>query len=817
MLIAEKTVTQMMKDDPIYQSKVFRGLGRILDKEEKVDRLPYAPGIKLCIERPRLITGAYKETEGEPIVLRRAKALAKLLDNMTIYILPQERIVGNPTGKPRTLIHYPDLFWSWVDKAIDKQFKSLLDDEEREELHDIHQYWRGKSLHGMEKNWLPEDVKPYFRYDSHGVFSLFHAGHTGGPNFEKIFKVGLNGIVEEAEDRLKEVSSDPDIYLDTKKYLEQRRFLEAAIIGLKAAVRFGKRFAAKAREMASEETFEKRRIELEEIAEICDWVPGNAPRSFHEALQCYWFIHLISRILERQAPGLGDRVDQILYPFYKKEAEEGIISREEAQELVEHLILKMNEEGQLVPMSLFPGGGVPITERFFTIGGQTPEGKDATNDVTYVVLDAIKSLGRVHPAVAFRLHKNTPTELLYKVAEVLRDPNANGLLAFFNDEMVIPFWTNMGIPLEDARNYANIGCLRSTIPGKSMVTRHFGPYIALPKCLELALNQGKDFNWFEGNQIGASTRDPLTFTSIEDVIQAYLIQFEFFLQKAVTIYNIIDALEEEWMPQPFYSALLDGCIEHGQDCRNYRYFPDTTVQPIGLVTVFNSLAAIKKLVFDEKRVSMAELLDALRNNWEGKEDLRRMCINEVPKFGNDDDYVDQLASDVSLRITKIVRSFKNIYGGFFVEDGTGSVSYYVWSGFTGATPDGRKSRDYFNDGTMSPVVGTDKNGPTAILKSVGKIDHAKTATHCLNQKFSPMFLTEEHKDVFASYMRTFVDLGIHHIQFNLIDKEMLLDAQEHPEKYGDLTVRVAGYSAYFVDLEKELQDQIIIRTEHRFA
>ena len=820
MAVAEKRmtmITHVMKDDPIYQSKVFRGLGRILDKEEKVDRLPYAPGIGICIERPRLITESYKETEGEPIVLRRAKALAKLLDNMSIYILPHERIVGNPSGKPRTLIHYPDLFWGWVDKAIDKQFKCLVDDEEREELHEIHKYWRGKSLHGMEKGWLPEDVKPYFRYDNHGVFSLFHAGHTGGPDFEKIFKVGLNGIIEEAEDRLKRVSSDPEMYLDTRKYLEQRRFLEAAIIGLNAAVKFGKRFADKAREMTEEEKDSIRKKELNEIAEICDRVPGNPPRTFHEALQCYWFIHLITRVLERQAPGLGDRFDRILCPFYKKDIEAGRITREEAQELVEHLILKMNEEGQLVPTFVFPGGGAPLTERVFTIGGQTPEGEDATNEVTYIVLDAIKTLGLVHPAVAVRLHKDTPTELLCKVTEMMRDPNANGLLDFFNDEMMIPYLTGVGISPEDARDYANLSCLRWTIPGKSIITRHFGPFIALPKCLEFALNQGKDPNSSEDGQVGAPTPDPLTFTSIEDVIQAYLTQVKFFLQKAITLYNIVDALEEEWMPQPFYSAMLDGCIERAQDCRQYKYFPDTTVQPVGQVNVFNSLAVINKLVFEEKRTTMAELLDALRNNWEGKEELRRICINEVPKFGNDDDYVDGLAKELSLRTTEIIRSFKNIYGGFFMEDGTGSTSYFAWCGFTGATPDGRKAGDIFNDGTISPVIGTDKKGPTAVLKSVGKVDHARTSTHCLNQKFSPVFLSDEYKEAFTAYMRSFVDLGIHHIQFNVIDKEILLDAQKHPEMYGDLTVRVAGFSAYFVDLEEEIQDQIIARTEQQFG
>jgi len=736
--------------------------------------------------------------------------MANYLDNMTIYIQPWERIVGNFASTPDKIQHYPELFWRWLEKAIDDEFSMLVTDEEREELHEIHKYWRNTAVHGKEKSLLPEEVLPYWSFINHGAFMWLHGGRTGVPNYDKLFKVGLKGIVQEAKDRLAEISSDPDFYIQAEKYLPQRYFLEAVIISLEAGIRWGKRYAQKARELASVEQDEKRKGELEQIAEVCDWVPENPPRTLHEALQCYFFITLITRVIDLQTPGLGERIDQIMYPLYKKDKEEGRITREQAQELVEYVWLKMNEFGELMPLRMGLGqGGSVVTARVTTIGGQTPEGDDATNEMSYIVLDAIKAVNLAEPSVAIRLHKNTPAEFLYAITDALRQ--APGVFSLFNDEMMFPYLTGFGLPLEDVRNYSTEGCMRWIIPGKAMGFRALGGMFALPRCLELALSQGADK--FSGKQIGARTPDPLTFTSFEDVIDAYVAQLRFFVGKLVTINNFVEVLDNEYLPQPFLSALMDGCIEHGQDCRTYKYFANTIFQPIGQVTVVNSLAAMKKLVFEDKRVSMAELLDALKSNWEGKEDLRQMCINEAPKFGNDDDYVDLLGRDVYLRTTQTIRSFKNIYGGSFMEDGTGGSTYYSGGLLTGATPDGRKDTEWFNDGTISPAIGTDKKGPTAVLKSVAKIDHVGTFTHLFNQKFLPQYLEGTNRDAFVAYLRTWVDLGIHHIQFNVFDRQTLLEAQQNPEKYATLVVRVAGYSAYFVDLAKGLQDQIIARTE----
>jgi pyruvate formate-lyase/glycerol dehydratase family glycyl radical enzyme len=805
-IVTERKTTEGLRDEMASQLKQKRVFSRIGDK--KVEQyMPYRPGVKICIERARLLTQSYKKTEGEPMVLRRAKALAYVLDNMTVWIGKNERIVGNFASTPEGIIPYPELFVRWLDKSIEKEYKPLLTEEERKELHEIHKYWENLAVHGMERSLLPEDILPYWFYQNHGAFMWLHGARTGVPNFDKLFRLGLNGIIKEATDRSKEIASDPKIRLDGREYLEQKHFLDAAIIIMKAAIRWGWRYAEKAREMAAEEKDETRKKELEEIARLCDWVPGNPARTLHEALQCYYFVIVLAKVIDLQTTGTGDRFDQIMYPFYKKDMEEGRITREQAQELVEFVFLKQNEFGDLMP---------PYTEalalRVSTIGGVTPKGDDATNEMTYIAMDAKDAMGLAQPALSIRLHNRTPKALMYRIVEALRK-NA-GVYSFFNDNFYLQHLTGLGIPLEDARDYAIEGCMRWIIPGKSMAMRALGGNFVLPKCLEYALNRGIDK--FSGKQWGYPTPDPATFTSIEDVIQAYLTQVRFFTEKLVTIYNIVDVLDEQYLPQPFLSALMDGCIERGRDCRTYKYFAKTILQPVGHITVANSIAAMKKLMFDDKKVTMAELLEALKNDWEGHEELRQKFL-DAPKFGNDDDYVDLIARDIVQRSTDLVHDFKNIYGGHFMCDGTGGSSYFRYSGMTGATPDGRKDRDVFNDGTISPSIGTDVKGPSAVLKSVGKVDHARSFTQLFNQKFMPQFLADEYKDAFVAYMRTWLDMGIHQIQFNVVDKNTLVEAKKDPEKYPKLVVRVAGFSAYFIDLAPGVQDQIIQRTDQTFA
>jgi len=384
-----------------------------------------------------------------------------------------------------------------------------------------------------------------------------------------------------------------------------------------------------------------------------------------------------------------------------------------------------------------------------------------------------------------------------------------GYPAFFNDKYEIPMLVKLGIPLEDARDYGIEACMRWTIPGKNIVYRALCGMTILPKFLELALNRGIDK--FSSKQLGDPTPDPLTFSSIEDVIGAYLEQVQFFTEKIVRINNIIDVFYQQDLPRPFLSPLLDGCVEKGKDCRRWSYFYKTIIGPMGSITLADSLAAIKKLLFDERKVKMVDLVEALNRNWEGKEDLHRQFL-ETPHFGNDDNYVDFIARDVLYRTTKIIESFVNNLGFHYFQDGSSGAAFYGFTGLLGATPDGRRDKDPINDGTISPVMMRDKKGPTAVLNSVSKVDPLITFNHLLNQKFMPQLLEGSNREIFASYLKTWADLGIHHIQFNVIDNETLRSAQKNPELYGDLVVRVAGYSAYFVDLPKGLQDSIIERT-----
>ncbi|MCP4757315.1 MAG: hypothetical protein GY866_41160 [Proteobacteria bacterium] len=428
-----------------------------------------------------------------------------------------------------------------------------------------------------------------------------------------------------------------------------------------------------------------------------------------------------------------------------------------------------------------------------------------------IILAARTSLSLIQPTAAIRMHGNMPEPFLHEITDAVR--KQPGVYSLFNDEMMIPFLANIGVPDHDARNYSKEGCMRWNIPGKAIAQRALGGMFALPKCLEYALNGG--VNRSDGKRMGASTPDPMSFKTIDDVTRAYLDQLKFFVEKCCTINNVVEVLDQENLPQPFLSALMDDCIERGEDCRTYKYIPNSILQPIGQVTVVNSLAAMKKLIFDDKKATMAELLEALEKNWEGKEALRQRFLN-APKFGNDDDYADRIAQHISRETTNIIRSFTDIYGGSFREDGTDGSTYFVGSLLTGATPDGRKQEDLFADGTISPAPNTDTKGPTAVMNSVAKIDHVNGSTNCLNQKFLPQFLEGKNKENFVAYLKTFVDLGIHHTQFNIIDRETLLEAQQSPDRYSTLIIRVAGYNAYFTDLNPIIQEQIIARTEQAF-
>ncbi len=792
-----KRIQELKKNRPV---KTLRSTQRGYEKEGNLK--PYRDGVKLCLERARFFTESYKETSGQHAMLRKAKALEKSLNEMTLYIDKNQLVVGNYASDPWSLTCYPEMALRWINKAVNNGYSDLLDDEGRKELAEIDSFWQGKSAQGKERGFLPADLKPYWAYN--GATVLWFGAESGVPNYEKIFQIGLKGFAAQANEKKESIS---DLTMPTEDYIKAQIFLESAIISLNAGIVFAKRMAQKAKDQAAKENNPTRQKELEKIAANCERVPENSPRDFHEGVQCFWFIHMRTHMIELYTNGSGARLDQLLYPLYKKDKDAGRITRKQAQELLECLFLKMDEHTQLMPAITASGVGSAHGWSTITIGGVDVFGEDATNELSYIIMDACKTLRLAQPSIALRYHDKIPQELISSAIDLVR--TGVGYPAFFNDQYEIPMLTKKGIPVEDARNYGIEACMRWTIPGKNIAYRAVSAFLILPKMLELALCQGKDK--FSGRQLGVATPDPLGFTSFEEVIDAYLVQVEFFMEKVARLNNIIDVFYKEGLPRPFLSALMDGCIEKGKDCREWSYYYKTVIGPMGVTTLADSLAALKKLVFDEKKISMQELLIALENNWEGNEYLQNLCL-AAPNFGNDDDYVDLLINDVIKKTTKIVESFVNYQGFNYMLDGSSGSAFYGYSGLLGATPDGRNDKDPINDGTISPANCRDISGPTAVLKSVSKVDPLATFNQLLNQKFNPQFLEGENKKIFASYLKSWADLGIHHVQFNVMDYKKLKDAQEKPAEHSDLVVRVAGFSAYFVDLPEGLQNSIIERT-----
>jgi len=786
--------------------KAIKGLYRGLERID--DSAGYRANVRLCLERARLVTESYKETEGQPMVLRRARALKKILENMTIFIQDNEQIVGNIASDPASVPTYPEMFVKWLNKAIQDEYKHMVDDESRQELLEIHKYWENRCAHGKERELVPESVKAYSKYN--GVFFFSYQWDSTLPAYERIFKTGLRAIINDCEARLQEIGEDKS--LSTQEYGEMKRFLEAAIISLEAAITFAKRYATLAREKAAAETDPAKKSVLEGIADRCERVPENPCESFHDCLQAFFLIHIIVDFIEMPAVGSGFRLDYVCNSWYEKDIQEGRIIREDALHLLEFLWIKFEEMGYVHPPVMMSAGGGGLAWQNITLAGCDEEGNAVCNDLSYLILEATMELQSVQPPLCFRYNDKTPRDLVLKAI----DCQATGVAqpAFFNDKVMIPYFLQRGFSIEDARGYAINNCMAWQIPGKNIVNRQSMGHFSLPKCLDLALSLGVDN--LSGMQLGARTPDPNTFESIDDVIDAFFVQYNFFAEKLATLGNAGDMIYEELLPRPFTTTVLDDAIDVALDCRKWQYFPRSWFLMIGGVTAADGLAAIKKMVFDEKKITMAELRQALDTNFEGKEDLRQMLL-ACPKFGNDDDYVDELARVVFYGIAREAKNYLSYYGEPYDIDGTSaSMGYFTGAG-CGATPDGRFAKEPLPDGNISPAQGRDIKGPTAVLKSVGKIDPLKSHNHLLNQRFSPNYLRGEYREIFADYLKTWSDLGIHHIQFNVVTPEELEEAQDKPAEHEDLIVRVSGYAAYFVDLTETLQDDIIARTEQAFV
>ncbi|MDY7030735.1 MAG: pyruvate formate lyase family protein [Thermodesulfobacteriota bacterium] len=778
-------------------------------------------GVKLCIERARLITESFKETEGESMVIRRAKALARILDKMTIYIQNGERIVGNFAGDPQSVSWYPEIQYKWLDKALEDGYRDILDERQKVELKGIHAYWEGKTVEDRERAVMPVHLKRYRGFTGASLWS--HYGFISGQvkvDYQEIFQEGLNGHIRRAKEKIRSLENDP--HIAPIVYVQQKNFMEAVIICLEAAKRFAARYSEEALDLASTVDDPQRIQELKEIAETCKWVPGNPPRTLQEALQSFWFIHMINCMIEAPNGGCGLRFDKVMYPYYKKDMEEGRLhSKEDAKELIELLWIKFEELGRiLTPQAAAVQTGGTMFQTV-NLGGIDENGTAVINDLSYLALEASKTIRTLQPTLAVKYTNHLPKDFIYSAIDLLK--TGIGYPSFFNDNTIIQHLLSKGIPIGSARDWSCPGCVNFGVyegihePSIAARQANIG-HIVLPKCLELALNQGVDK--LTGEEIGYPTSDPTTFTSITDVMEAYLKQVSFFAGKMIKIENIRQAIFEEHYPKPFSAALRRDFdrIELGNGNKPSPHFSVLAyLVALGPTTVADSLAAMKKLVFEEKRITMKELLKALKNNFEGQEEIRRILINEAPKFGNDNDYVDSIAKWVHYETNRVVEKYPDYFGAPVHLDGGGTSTNITFAHLTGATPDGRRDGEPFADAILSPSAGKDKKGPTATLKSASKVDPITTYNHLFNQKFLPQFLEGDNVQLFAGYLKTWADLGIQHIQFNVVDGNTLVKAQEHPEEHGDLIVRVAGYSAYFVDLPKAFQDNIIERTEQAFC
>jgi len=788
-----------------FVSKAVRNVQRGYKDDDKSRGL-FRPEVKLDIQRSRLMTESFKQTDGQAMVLRRAKALAHVLNNMGIFIRDWERIVGYQTSEPEGIYHPIDMNWKSVKRLVNSEGgKTLLDEAGRKELEEICEYWKGKCMSDRQQEAFTGDLGKYWQYE--GTYLWTHWSELGIPDYEGLLREGLSARIKRAEARLAEI--DQTIPAD---YIDQKGFLQSVIIVLQAVIDFSRRYAALAAEMAKVEKDPERKNRLEHIARTCDWIPANPPRTFMEAVQFFYFVHLI-RYLEYSTLGIGLRLDYILGPYYEKDVKEGRIKREEALEILQLLWVKFLELGLVYsPLVTSVYGGVASLQAI-TIGGLDRQGRDVTNDLTYLALETAKTMKTIEPSIAMRVHKNTPDQLLSAATDVIR--TGIGYPSFFNDEALIPLLEKWGVPKDDAKAYGVSGCVYMEIPGKNITRRVLG-YFVLTKCLWWALHQG--VNPKTGEQRGARTPDPATFKSWEEVLDAYAEQVRFFTTKMAQVENTCRDLYAKYCPKPFYSAIVEGCIEKGKECKQWIYpsMVHDFAMVIGGTNVADSITAIKKVVFEDKLVTLPELIEIMDRNWEGREDIRQACLN-APKYGNDDDYADMIAREVHHRSEAAMETVKDRFGYSIRGDGSAVSATYGLAADTPATPDGRTDGGPFADSTLAPQPGVDKKGPTAVLNSCAKIDTMQTYNHLLNQKFLPQYLDGDMRPVFLSYLKTWRDKKISHIQFNVVDKKTLIDAQQYPEKYRDLIVRVAGFSAYFADLSKGLQDHIIARTEQNLS
>ncbi|MCB2305643.1 glycyl radical protein [Clostridium estertheticum] len=771
------------------------------------------------VERALLITESFKETEGKSIVVRRAKALEKILNEIPIIIRDEELIVGSLTKEARSAQIFPEFSNKWIKDEFETIGKRKGDsfqitEKAKEQLTEVFDYWEGKTTNELATSYMyPETIEAM----NENVFTVANyylngVGHVS-VDYAKVLAKGYKGIIEEVKCAIKNADKE------NPKYIKQKLFWESIIGSCKAVINYAHRYAKLAREMASKESNEKRAKELLQIAKNCETVPENGATNFYEACQSFWFVHAVINIESNGHSISPTRFDQYMYPYYEIELNSGKFDIDKIQELIDCVWVKLNDINKVRDeVSTRAFGGYPMFQNL-CVGGQTREGKDATNDLSYMCIDATAHVRLSAPSFSVRIWNKTPDEFLLRSCELSR--LGLGMPAFYNDEVVITALVSNGLTMEDAREYGIIGCVEPQKPGKTEGWHDSG-FFNLARLLEVTINNGMS----NGKQIGPKTGEFTKFKSIEEVVEAYTKQMEYFVYQLSVADNSIDLAHAERAPLPFLSCMVDDCITNGKSLQEGgAHYNFTGPQGVGVANVGDSFAAIKKLVFDTKKVTLKDLKEALDTNFgeedptlkENFEDLRQMLIHRAPKFGNDIDEVDELARQGAYIYCKEVAKHKNPRGGNFHAGLYPAAINILFGDLIGATPDGRKAHEALADG-VSPVRGADSNGPTAAINSVAKLDHfiASNGT-LLNQKFHPGSIQGSGglKNL-ASLVRSFFDQKGMHVQFNIIDKETLVEAQKDPSKYRDLVVRVAGYSAQFITLDKAIQDDIIKRTEQTF-
>jgi formate C-acetyltransferase len=775
---------------------------RFLNSQRKVD-----------IERAITITEVYQENEEKPQVIKRALALKAILSRMRIDLRDDELIVGNQTKDRRGVPLFPEYAVDWILEQMDtfparKGDQFHITEEQKLALGEVLPYWKGRCLRDKIKGSLSPFVKEML---GHGVFTnenytMSAPGHVV-PDYETVLQRGLIGIRDECKERM-DALNPWDL-----SYGDKFNVYHACSIVCDALVEFAQRYAQEADLLGKKEKDEKRREDLCRISENCRRVPAEPARDFWEALQCIYFLQVVIQI---EGNGLAialGRPDQILYPYYRRDIAKGSLARESALELIECFYLKLSEIDKIYSNEATRFLQGPAQGQTITLGGVTEDGRDATNELSHLFLEADLDIRLVQPDLAIRVHRTTPEDFLRKACINIREGLTKPKL--FNDEVVIESLLELEVPMEDARDWGALGCSEPVILGKTNSWGNSG-HLNLAKCLELALNDGKCM--LSQNQMGPRTGDPARFQTFDDVLEAFKTQVRYFIEYLVLYDNIIDKLHAEVAPLPLYSILIRECLEIGVEFnRGGARYNFTSPLGVGPITTGDSLAAIKTLVYQNQALSVGQVLEALQDNFEEKEDIRQMLINRAPKFGNDDDLVDGLCNEVLRVYCDELRKYRNMRNGSFI-----GALYYVTANIpfgkrTAATPDGRKSGEPLNDGGVSPVHGRDRKGPTAVAKSVGKLDNQRVPHgSILNQRFHPSLLDGDEKlQLFQHYIRTFMELGGWHTQFNVVTSDILRQAQREPEKYRHLVIRVAGYSAYFTELEEELQNDIIERTEYR--